>query len=135
MLFFYFLLLETAPKIQNISKYTKEQEMFAKWTRDGVQHQFNKNWLDRQKWGSSGTHRTSHITKKPNLYPHQSIITLYTLLWDTLYSVSNLRMFFSSSLIFLSIHYHIICLIMSWALLTLVKMVNALLKYLLKSSF
>ena len=25
--------------------------MFAKWTIDGVQHQFNKNWLDRQKMG------------------------------------------------------------------------------------
>ena len=31
---FYFLLLETAPKTQNISKFTKEQEMFAKWSRD-----------------------------------------------------------------------------------------------------
>ena len=40
--FFNFLLLETAPKTQNISKFTKEQEMFAKWTRDGVQYQFNK---------------------------------------------------------------------------------------------
>jgi hypothetical protein len=38
LLFFYFLLLETAPKTQNISKFTKEQEMFAKWFRDGVQH-------------------------------------------------------------------------------------------------
>jgi hypothetical protein len=43
-LFFYFLLLETAPKTQHISKFTKEQEMFAKWTKDGVQHQF-KNLL------------------------------------------------------------------------------------------
>ena len=25
--------------------------MFAKWTIDGVQHQFNENWLDRQKMG------------------------------------------------------------------------------------
>ena len=25
--------------------------MFAKWTIDGVQHQFNKNWLDRQNMG------------------------------------------------------------------------------------
>ena len=49
--FFYVLLLETAPKTQNISKFTKEQEMFAKWTRDGMQHEFNKNWLDRQKMG------------------------------------------------------------------------------------
>ena len=33
---FYFLLLETDPKTQNITKFTKEQEMLAKWTRDGV---------------------------------------------------------------------------------------------------
>ena len=46
-----YILLETAPKTLNISKFTKEQEIFAKWTRDGVQHQFNKNWLDRQKMG------------------------------------------------------------------------------------
>jgi hypothetical protein len=46
-----FLLLETGPKTQTISKFTKEQEMFAKWTRHGVQHQFNKNWLTRQKMG------------------------------------------------------------------------------------
>ena len=48
---FYFLLLETAPKTQNTSKFTKEQDMFAKWTVDGVQHQFNKNWFGRQKLG------------------------------------------------------------------------------------
>ena len=25
--------------------------MFAKWTIDSMQHQFNKNWLDRQNMG------------------------------------------------------------------------------------
>ena len=25
--------------------------MYAKWTIDGVEHQFNKNWLGRQKMG------------------------------------------------------------------------------------
>ena len=69
LLFFYLLLLETAPKTQNISKFTKKQEMFAKWTRDGVQHQFNKNWLDREKWGFSGTHSTSYIRKKSKCIP------------------------------------------------------------------
>ena len=49
--FFYFLLLEAAPKTLNTSKFTKEQEIFAKWTIDGVQYQFNKYWLDRQKMG------------------------------------------------------------------------------------
>ena len=37
------------------------------------------------KWGFSGTHRTSYISKNSNLYPRQSRITLPTLLWDTLY--------------------------------------------------
>ena len=32
------------------------------------------------KWGFSGTHRTSYISKNPNLYPRQSRITLPTLL-------------------------------------------------------
>jgi hypothetical protein len=32
---------------QNISKFTNEQDMFAKWTIDGVKRQFNKNWLGR----------------------------------------------------------------------------------------
>ena len=49
--FFYILLLETTPKTQNTSKFTKEQDMLAKWTVDGVQHQFNKNWFGRQKMG------------------------------------------------------------------------------------
>ena len=39
------------PKTQILSKFTKEQEIFAKWTIGGVQHQFSKKWLDRQKWG------------------------------------------------------------------------------------
>ena len=82
----YILLLKTAPKTQNTSKFTKEQDMFAKLTIDGVQHQFNKNRLDRQKMGFlRNTSRTSCNNKNPNLYPHQSIITLHTLLWDTLY--------------------------------------------------
>ena len=51
--FLYILLLETPPKTQNTSKFTKEQDLFAKWTIDGVQHQFNKNWLARQKIGVS----------------------------------------------------------------------------------
>ena len=49
--FFYILLLETPPKTQNTSKFTKEQDLFAKWTIDGIQHQFNKNWLGRQNLG------------------------------------------------------------------------------------
>ena len=81
MLVFKFLLLETASKTLNISKFTKEQEIFAKWTRDGVQHQFNKNWFDRQIRGFSETHRTSYISQNLNLYrPCQSriIFTLCT---------------------------------------------------------
>ena len=33
----------------------------------------------------SGTRRVQNISKNQNLYPHQSRITLFTLLWDTLY--------------------------------------------------
>ena len=51
LLVFYFLLLKTAPKTLNTLKFTKEQEIFAKWTIDGVQYQFNKYWLDRQIMG------------------------------------------------------------------------------------
>ena len=42
----YFILLETAPKTQNISKFTKEQEIFAKWTIDATS--IKKNWLGRK---------------------------------------------------------------------------------------
>ena len=38
-----------------------QKEMFAKWTRDGVQNQFNRNWSDRQKWGFSGLHRIESV--------------------------------------------------------------------------
>jgi hypothetical protein len=38
-----YFVLETAPKIKNNSKFTKEQEMFANWTTDGAKHQLNKN--------------------------------------------------------------------------------------------
>ena len=44
-----FIIAVSDSSIQNISKFTKEQENFAKLTIDSVQHQFNKNWLDRQK--------------------------------------------------------------------------------------
>ena len=57
--------------------------MIAKWTIDGVQHQFNK------KRGFSGTHRTSYTNKNSNLYPYQRRITLHTLLWDTLIRHKN----------------------------------------------
>ena len=45
--FLTFYCLKQPPKTQNISKFIKEQEIFFKWTVDGVQHQFNKNWLDK----------------------------------------------------------------------------------------
>ena len=33
------------PKICNKSKFTKEEEIFANWTKDGAHYLFNKNWL------------------------------------------------------------------------------------------
>ena len=61
--FFTFYCLKQPENTQNISKFTKEQEMFAKWIRDGVQHQFNKNWLDRQKWGMTLTALQGQLMK------------------------------------------------------------------------
>ena len=64
MLVCYLILLETAPKIKNNSKFTKEQEMFANWTTDGAKHQLNKNWY--LALGINGpiswTHRTQNIS-------------------------------------------------------------------------
>ena len=34
-----------APKIDNISKFGKEQEFFANWDVDGAHDAFHKNWL------------------------------------------------------------------------------------------
>ena len=40
--------LKMAPKFEICnSKFTKEQEMLHNGPIDGVQRQFNKNWLDR----------------------------------------------------------------------------------------
>ena len=59
--------------------------MFAFWTVDGAKHQFNKT----DDWNINGhlswKRRIQNISKNQNLYPHQSRITLFTLLWDTLY--------------------------------------------------
>jgi hypothetical protein len=39
----YLLLHEKASKVNNDSKFAKEQEIFANWTIDGGHHQLNKN--------------------------------------------------------------------------------------------
>ena len=43
-----FYYLKKAPKLQNKSKFIKEQDVLTNWTIEGAQHQKNKNWLDRQ---------------------------------------------------------------------------------------
>ena len=43
-----FYYLKNALKSQSDSKFLEEQEVFTNWTIDGVQHQKNKKWLDRQ---------------------------------------------------------------------------------------
>ena len=43
--FFTYYCLKMASKISNISKFTKELEIFTNWTADGIQHRFDKNWL------------------------------------------------------------------------------------------
>ena len=40
-----FFCLEMAPKIDNISKFSKEQEIFANWAVDSANDAFHKNWL------------------------------------------------------------------------------------------
>jgi hypothetical protein len=37
--------LEMAPKIHNIPKFSKEQEIFANWAIDGAHYEFHENWL------------------------------------------------------------------------------------------
>ena len=44
----YFLLLEKDSWKSKWSKFIKEQEVFTNWTIDGMQHQKNEKWSDRQ---------------------------------------------------------------------------------------
>ena len=37
--------LEMAPKIHNIPKFSKEQEIFANWDIDGAHYAFHEHWL------------------------------------------------------------------------------------------
>ena len=43
--FFTYYFLKMASKIGNISKFTKELEIFTNWTVDGTQYTYHKNWL------------------------------------------------------------------------------------------
>ena len=43
--FFTCYCLKMASKIGNISKFTKELEIFTNWTVDGTQYTFHENWL------------------------------------------------------------------------------------------
>ena len=77
---------DMAPKTTNNSKFTKYQEIFANWAKDGS-HIFKKVKTDELDinvpfWW---TRRTQNINKNQNLYNRQSQITLFTLPWDTLY--------------------------------------------------
>ena len=56
--------------------------MFAKWTIDGVQHQFNKNWLDRQKNGVSQKHIEPLILTKIQINILTRAELLYTLCYE-----------------------------------------------------
>ena len=40
-----FYCLEMSPKIHNIPKFSKEQEIFANWAVDGAHYAFHENWL------------------------------------------------------------------------------------------
>ena len=43
--FITFYCFEMAPKIHNIPKFSKEQEIFANWDIDGAHYAFHENWL------------------------------------------------------------------------------------------
>ena len=43
--FFTSYCLKMASKIGNISKFTKELEIFTNWTVHGTQYTFHENWL------------------------------------------------------------------------------------------
>ena len=43
--FFTYHYLKMASKIGNISKFTKELEIFTNWTVHGTQYTFHENWL------------------------------------------------------------------------------------------
>ena len=43
--FFTCYCLKMVSKIGNISKFTKELEIFTNWTVDGTQYTFHENWL------------------------------------------------------------------------------------------
>ena len=75
----YFLLLKKAPKSHFEPIYFALSVWFTYHPVEGAQHQKNKNWWIKHKW----TRRTQNISKNQNLYPHQSKITLPSLLWDT----------------------------------------------------
>ena len=67
-------------KIQNNAKFTKEQEMFANWTSGSIKtDELGINVP------ISWTRRTQNISKNENVCLYQSRITLFTLIWDTLY--------------------------------------------------
>ena len=78
-------MLQRAPIIQNKSLRNK------RYLQIGPQMEQTINWIKIYKLGINGpiswTHRTQNISKNQNLYPQQSQITLFTLPWDTLYSV------------------------------------------------
>ena len=58
--------------------------MFAKWTIDGMQHQFNKNWLD----GVSQEHTGLLVLKKIKSIslPEQNYFTHFAMRYPVLHS-------------------------------------------------
>ena len=53
---------------------------FSNWNIDGAQQWFNKNLLDRKKWGFSRRHRTSYVIKKIKMWIFIRVELLHTLL-------------------------------------------------------
>ena len=50
--FITFYCFEMAPKIHNIPKFSKEQEVFANWDIDGAHYAFHENWLHKKNFSN-----------------------------------------------------------------------------------
>ena len=64
-------------KLQMIENSLWNMRCLRFWKIDGAHHHFIKNWSISHKWPYL-------MNKNQNLYPHESRITLPSLLWDTL---------------------------------------------------
>jgi hypothetical protein len=78
--FFTFYCLKQPLKIKIFQNLLRKKKCLQNGSEMACNINSIKTGYIGKKWGFSGTHRICNISKNPNLYPHQSQITLYTLL-------------------------------------------------------